>query len=152
MDTTPGPSSSPLTPEIAAVVADALNKSGQFGLVSHRPWGLEAAADGADATYRIRTDADGVWIALVTADRWLSQSIEQQLVHTGDKMEDLLEEELIDLDSGATRLKIEHFRDDDKLFTFRSKVPAGTDPAALAILVRGYEACFRRLGDMEGDE
>lgn len=152
MDTTPGPSSSPFSAQSAAAITAALLESGQFGLISPRPWGLEAAAAGADAFYRIRNEADGTWIALVTSDRWLSQSIEQQLVHTGDKLEDLLEEELIDLDSPVTRLKVEHFRDEEKFFTFRSKVPVGSDPVSIAILLRGYEACFRRLGDMEGGE
>jgi len=150
MDARPGSTSSPLTPETAAVVARELAACGQFGAVSVHSWGVEAAADGAEAAYRIRREGEDVWVSLVTADRWLSQSIEQQLVHTGDKLDELLEEELVDLDSPVNRLKVEHFRDDEKLFTFRSKVPAGADAALMVVLLRGYEACFRRLGDMDG--
>jgi hypothetical protein len=93
-------------------------------------------------------------VCLQTADRWLSQSIEQDLVHTGDKMDELVEEEMVDLGYSGPRLRVEHFRSEDKLFTFRSPLPAelsaSADAAALALL--GYEACFRRLGDMEGGD
>ena len=46
------------------------------------------------------------------------------------------------------RLKIEHFRSDDMLFTFRSPLPAGIQAADAAKVLLAYEACFRNLGDM----
>jgi hypothetical protein len=124
-----------------------------------------ASASAAPAAYRVELGEDGrVWVSLVTADRWLSQSIEADLVHTGDKLEDLREEELTDLAiaipaaaGGVSRPVFEHFRSQDRLFTFRSPVPlkgidapAAADVAALWLL--GYEATFRRLGDMEAGE
>lgn len=149
-----------------AAAAESIRATNDFGPVAVSAKGLEAAAKdaGAPASYRVFADGGRVWVALVTADRWLSQSIEQDLVHTGDKLTDLVEEELIDLGYlglgvGSAKLPVEHFRDDDKLFTFRTPIPVDADrpsgqPAAvIALCVRGYEACFRRLGDMEaGDD
>ncbi|MEL6739096.1 MAG: hypothetical protein AAFP26_00410, partial [Planctomycetota bacterium] len=97
-----------------------------------------------------------IWVSLVTDNRWLSESIESDLVHTGDKLEELLEEELVDLGWELGTLPYEHFRSDDMLFTFRSKMPFGPDRADAAeqtvIAVLGYEQCFRELGDMTEDE
>ncbi|MEM8739602.1 MAG: hypothetical protein AAGG38_14160 [Planctomycetota bacterium] len=100
-----------------------------------------------------------VWAGLYTPDRWLSGSIEADLVHTGDKYEDLLEEELIDqgLDE---RHAVEHFRDDEKVFVFRSARPAESaavlsDAAWVERVYKtllAYEACFRELGDMTPGE
>ena len=118
----------------------------------------EAKASAAEATYRLSMDAGKLWASLITPDRWLSQSIEADLVHTGDKLEDLLAEELADLDYLGPAPTFEHFRSEDKLFTFRSPIPI--DPAATdensahtaATFLLAYEACFRRLGDMETKE
>src|SRR5688572_23450267 len=120
-----------------------------------------ARASAAPAEYRVQFDAGRIWVSLVTPDRWLSQSIEADLVHTGDKIEELIDEELAEhgFDAGGERagpLKCEHFRDQGRLFTFRSPLPIGpadlaspaaADRARRALLA--YEACFRRLGDME---
>lgn len=117
---------------------------------------LTAAARDADAHYRLDALPDGtLWVSLVTADRWLSESIETDLLHTGDRIEELIDDELVDLGFEAGPLRVEHFRSDDLLFTFRSPVPTAgladdraTDAAATCLLA--YEACFRQLGDMAG--
>lgn len=71
-------------------------------------------------------------------------------MHTGDDVEELLEEELVEQGLEASRPAVEHFRSDDRLFTFRSPVaPENADTAARWLLA--YEACFRQLGDMAGD-
>jgi hypothetical protein len=108
----------------------------------------------APASYRVEGAGGKVWIALVMADRWLSESIESALVDHGDHLEDLIAEELAELDYHGPALSFEHFRSDDKLFTFRSPVPLdGLSPDAsaerIATLLLGYEACFRNLGDMD---
>lgn len=102
---------------------------------------------------------DAAWVGMYTPNRWLSESIEADVLHMGDKFEDLLEEELIDkgLDE---RLIVEHFRDDEKVFVFRSPVKALAgqtlaSPASLETMLKtlaAYEACFRELGDMTPDE
>lgn len=108
-----------------------------------------AAANSAEpADYRVSPDGAAVWVELVTADRWLSESIETDLVHTGDKLNELLDEELAELGWEGQPSTFEHFRSDDMLFTFRSKVPDPT-PERVATWLLAYEACFRQLGDMD---
>ncbi len=139
---------------------------------------VDVTGAAAPASYRVGFDGGKVWVSLVTADRYLSQSIEQDLVHTGDSLPELLQEELLDLgfdkaggsptqptptqptptQPTPTLLAVEHFRDDAKLFTFRTALPI--DPSRLdasaatlcVLAVRAYDATFRRLGDMEGGE
>lgn len=119
----------------------------------------EAKDSAAEAYYRLTFDAGKLWVSLVTKDRWLSQSIEADLVHTGDKLEDLLAEELADQGHAGPAPAFEHFRSEEKDFTFRSAVPLDpsklAEPAAAetaAKFVLAYEACFRRLGDMDATE
>lgn len=125
------------------------SSSGVFGPVAVKDGRVvcHAAASAAPASYRMFVEAGRVWVSLVMADRWLSESIETDLLHTGDKVEELLEEELVEVGLPAERLKVEHFRSDDLLFTFRSPVPAETAEALVKYLL-AYEACFRNLGDM----
>jgi len=113
-----------------------------------------AAKNSAEAAeYRLFEEAGKVWVSLVTDNRWLSQSIEAHLVNTGDKLEELLDEELYDVGYEGGTLTFEHFRSPDKLYTFRSPLPIGADaPDAAGIAAKcllAYEACFRRLGDMD---
>jgi hypothetical protein len=159
------PSSSNPKPSIAALlaaVAARASKEGVFGSVRIDGGMLrcDALASAAPAEFRLFFDAGKLWVALVTSDRWLSQSMEADLVHTGDKVDELIEEELVDLEWkkewGSARLPYEHFRDDHKLYTFRSPLPV--DPASAdaaeraAIALLGYERAFRPLGDMETDD
>lgn len=137
-----------------------------FGEISVSPAMLkcDAAASADPAFYSLSVDGGKMWVNLKTAARYLSQSIEQDLVHTGDKIPDLLHEELVelgylDLLPGGPTLGFEHFRDEQKLYTFRTATPidlnrlhdAKTVQLATMMLL-GYEATFRRLGDMEADD
>ncbi len=118
-----------------------------------------AAAAAEPAEYRV-DEQDGVLcVSLVTGDRYLSQSIEQDLVHSGDKIADLLKDELIDVEYDGPGLVVEHFRDPEKLFTFRSKLPIAKQdwgqkqlPQTVWKVLRAYEACFAPLGDMSAGE
>jgi hypothetical protein len=109
--------------------------------------------------YRLEAQPDGLWVSWNSADRYISQSIEADLMWTGDDLDDMIDEELVDLGWTRGRLKpLDHFRNDEMLFTFRSKLPL--DPAQLseadgedlARCVLAYELAFRELGDMAGDE
>jgi hypothetical protein len=110
----------------------------------------------APASYRVFPENGRLWISLVMADRWLSESIESSLVDHGDHLEDLITEELAELDYHGPPLTFEHFRSEDKLFTFRSPLPEPTSgPAGIESVTKlllGYEACFRNLGDMDAGE
>lgn len=162
--------STPALAELFRRVADAARRAGVFAAVNAAESSIECDAkdSGAPAHYSLflapdRAGHPRLWGALITADRWLSQSIEQDLVHTGDKLNELMDEELADQGhgaaSGAGRSEpFEHFRDEDKRFVFRTPLPV--DPAHLsagnldsAALVASrfllaLEAMFRPLGDM----
>jgi hypothetical protein len=160
----------PDTARLAQVLAQVLahvraqaEGSGLFGEVTLEGGVLSCAApsSSAPAFYRVFVDVGQVWVALVTPDRYLSQSIEQDLVHTGDKMSELLHDELIDVEHPEPYApKVEHFRDQQKLFTFRSALPqrdlVGPVEAAADRVwrtLRAYEACFSELGDVDaGDD
>lgn len=103
----------------------------------------------APADYRVSVDDSGApWVELVTADRWLSESVETDLVHTGDKLNELIDEELADLGWEGGASTFEHFRSDELLFTFRSRVP-DRSPEAVTTWLLAYEQCFRQLGDID---
>jgi hypothetical protein len=139
--------------------AEKARAAGVFGEVTVKGGMLEAAAlaSAEPAFFRLTFEGDKLWVSLVTANRWLSQSIEADLVHTGDKLEDLLHEEMVDLGYTGVPVRFEHFRSEDKLFTFRSVVPVNVagpraaDGETAVQFLLGYEACFRNLGDMEAD-
>lgn len=140
-------------PSLAAILDDARSRaeaSGAFGAIGIKSGRLvcHARASASPASYRIFEDGGRLWVALVMADRWLSGSIETDLLHTGDKVEDLIEEELVELGLTGHHPVVEHFRSDDLLFTFRTPLPQ-RDAATAAAFLLAYEACFRRLGDME---
>ncbi len=147
-------------------VAENARTSGVFASVSLNAVNghVECAAleSAAPAKYSVEFDhaKAAVYVGLTMADRWLSESIESQLVEHGDKMEELLEDELVELDyfvAGGTPItKIEHFRSETKLFTFRAIVglegDADTNTVILTRALLAFEACFRQLGDMQGGE
>jgi hypothetical protein len=155
---TPTPNSLPQLLEKAATRARSENVFGPVS-TSGATLDCQAKASAEEAFYRLSFESGKLWASLVTKDRWLSQSIEADLVHTGDKLEDLLAEELADLGYAGPAPTFEHFRSEDKLFTFRSIVPIDppkfTDPKSAetaAIFLLAYEACFRRLGDMDTEK
>jgi len=138
---------SPSIPNHLAAVAAKARASGLFAAVEVHPHGVvcEAKASAAPAQYRVTFEGSRWYVEVTTADRWLSHSIEADLLNTGDHLEELVDEELVELGATPLKAKVEHFRNDDKLFVFRSPLPGG-DAAAMALLA--YEACFSRLGDM----
>ncbi|CAN5692183.1 hypothetical protein BH11PLA1_BH11PLA1_02950 [soil metagenome] len=145
-------------------VAEMARASGAFESVEATPTEVVCAAQGPEdeAHYRLAFDAidASLRLALTTPARYLSQSIEQELVHTGDKLHDLLRDEMIDADHPApAKLTFEHFRDPEKRYTFRVRVPAADaalDAAETArrvwLLLKAFEATFRELGGMKGGE
>ena len=106
--------------------------------------------------YAAHVDADGkLWVGWYSPDRWVSGSIEGDLVHTGDKIDDLLEEELVD--QGVTnKITLDHYRNDDKVFVFHGTLDLPGDAAeATQLIVKvlvAFQACFVELGDMGPEE
>jgi hypothetical protein len=152
----------PAVDRLLAALADRARASGVFGPVEIQGGMLVCAAkeSAEPAEYRVFVGEDGkLWVSLVTDNRWLSESIETDLVHTGDKLDELIEEEMVDLGYEGPRPTFEHFRSDDLLFTFRTRLPIdparASEPAAVetgAVFLLGYEQCFRQLGDMAGGD
>ena len=150
---------SPKFDALLSALADRATSAQVFGQVTLADGVLTctAAASAEPASYRVELDGGRIWVSLVTKDRWLSESIESELMHTGDKLEELLEEEMVDLGYTGEPLGFEHFRSEDLHFTFRSAVPVALDAIdgsasdTLALCLLGYEACFRQLGDMNAD-
>jgi len=138
---------------LLAKVREIAERAGVFGGCEVRDGVLvcRAANSAAPASYRVFESQGKMWVSLMMSDRWLSQSIEADLVHTGDKLEELLEEELAELGHTGGSLGFEHFRSEDLLFTFRSPLPAevGAEASRVATCLLAYEQCFRRLGDMD---
>ncbi len=126
-----------------------LTNAGVFASVARTEAGLRCDAMHVeeDCYYAATAGDDGsVWVGWYTPDRWLSESVEADLVHTGDKIEELLDEELVDV-GFAGKLSVQHFRDDDKVFVFRSRLDTPTSEALVRALL-AYQACFLELGDM----
>jgi hypothetical protein len=140
--------------DVLSRVAEIARTSGRFGAVRVEDGMLKCAApeSAEPADYRINPDDDGsLWVELVTEDRWLSGSIEGELVHSGDKINELVDEELADLGWEGEASSFEHFRSEDMLYTFRSKIPTH-DPRGVGTWLLAYEAVFGELGDMAGGD
>jgi hypothetical protein len=149
-----------LAPTLLQAVAARAKDADVFASVLAQDGRLvcQARESAEEAFYRLENLDGVVTISLVTADRWLSESIEADLLHTGDKIEELVDEELVEQGFEDGPLKVEHFRSDDLLFTFRSRLPdsaTAEDDAAVrraAAVLLAYEAAFRELGDMSESE
>lgn len=132
-------------------VARGAREAGVFAGVDRRADGVHCAAMGQEAaTYRLRVEDGRLWVSLAITDRWVSQSIEAELVHSGDKLDELVEEELAALGGDGARAPFEHFRDEEKVFVFRTPAPSDAGGALRYLLA--YEAAFRELGDMSGSD
>ena len=103
------------------------------------------------AWYLITPDPAGCDLALVTKDRWLSESIEGDLEHTGDELEELYEEELVELDWEGKIPNFRHFRNDAREYVFSCTWPS-TAPSEVATALEAMVNMFTELGDMGGEE
>ncbi len=104
------------------------------------------------AWYELAATGDGFLVRFATPDRWLSESIESDLMHFGDPLEELVEEELAELGWRGKVPTIKHFRDDAKLYTFENPLPTASaaDAELAAKFLFAYDAAFRALGDVGG--
>jgi len=151
-----------ILPELIAQALDLarapLAESGDFADVRRTKDVLrcDALHVEAECYYAVTVKDDSVWVGWYTPDRWLSGSVEADLVHTGDKIAELLEDEMADQGLPAGRPEVQHFRNEEKVFVFRSKLSLPEDPAAagelIAKTVLAYQACFVELGDMGPEE
>ena len=139
-------------------IHDGALKAQVFGeiLIDSRGLSCQAKNSAEEAFYRVSVVDDAFWISLETKDRWLSGSIEGDLVNTGDKLDELIEEEVVDLGHNDAQVKFDHFRSPELMYVFRSKLSTPmSDPEAAQhalIWLLGYEIVLRELGDMDDTE
>lgn len=142
---------------VLASVLDQASARGVFASIEAMPDRLRCHAKDCPepAWYELAAAAgDTLIVRFATPDRWLSESIESDLMHFGDPIEELVEEELAELGWKGKVPTIRHFRDDARLYTFENALPAGVagDPALVAKFLFAYEAAFRALGDVGGGD
>lgn len=146
----PTPHESETLPQLAQLA----QLRGVFGEVVLAGSRLECSAKSSPvpAQYRVELTDMGWNISLGTMDRWLSESIESQLVESRDSLEDLLNDELIDLDWKEGAVPVRHFRDDAKRYVFECTLGRGSDKAdnlrRTSAFLFAFEAAFSQLGDM----
>ena len=132
-------------------------ESGRFGDVrlEGRRLRCSAAEAAAEAWYTVEPDGDGWAVGLETGDRWLSESIEGDMLEGRDSAEELVDDELVEAGFPNRCDKVKHYRDDAKVYVFRTRVPlAGIADAATGVttFLLAFEAAFAQLGDMQGSE
>lgn len=141
--------------DLLQTVTQEVAARGVFREIESLPDRIRCHAKGCPepAWYELAPVQGVLVVRFATPDRWLSESIESDLMHFGDPIEELVEEELAELGWRGKIPAIKHFRDDARLYTFEGTVPA-TDPATASKFLLAYEAAFRALGDVggEGDE
>jgi len=144
-----------VNPVLQSVLSQA-HARGVFAKVEVMPDRLRCHAKGCPepAWYELASDGDALIVRFATPDRWLSESIESDLMHFGDPLEELVEEELAELGWKGKSPTIKHFRDDAKLYTFENHLPAdvGNCADSAAKFLFAYEAAFRALGDVGGGD
>ena len=109
----------------------------------------------SDAWYQLTTIEDQLMVMLITPDRWLSESIEADLMHTGDSLEELIEDELVELGSSPTEntaMVVQHFRSEELQYTFQTPLPSDLEEETILRWLLAYEAAFHELGDMGGED
>ncbi|MAE60726.1 MAG: hypothetical protein CMJ49_05125 [Planctomycetaceae bacterium] len=141
-------------------VAELVGAAGVFAAIELKDDVLlcTPTASDVDGGYELRWDATSAraYVGFSSPDRWLSESIEADLMHCGDDLDELIEDELAELGEDY-RPPVEHFRNDQMRYVFRSAVPtAAVEDAGAADrmcrLLLACEAALGHLGQMSGPE
>lgn len=130
-------------------------ESGRFADIRSEGARLRCAAAeaAAEAWYTVEPDGDGWAVGLETGDRWLSESIEGDMLEGRDTAEELVDDELVEVGFPHRCPKVKHYRDDAKVYVFRSEIPLdgiADTGAGIATYLLAFEAAFSQLGDMQG--
>jgi len=142
-------------------IADRAEKSEAFASVEADDESVACRYidEDVDAEFRLEWTEIGLEVCMKTPDRWLSQSVEADLVNSGDDLEELVDEELVDLGWGEGPLPSRHYRDDERLYVFASPVPiedgdvSGDQAVEVATAcLLAYERAFAQLGDFAGGD
>lgn len=145
--------------DFLAAVQNLAQKSTRFARVELQGDVLRCDAKDAasPAWYLVDRDGDGWAVSLLTADRWLSESIEGDMLEGRDTAEELIDDELVEVGFEGRAQQVKHFRDDDKRYVFRSRIPGvaasatAADAPRAAMYLLAFEAAFASLGDMQAE-
>ena len=110
-----------------------------------------------EAFYRVEIDEEGVFVSWASEDRYISQSIEAELMWTGDDLDDMIDEGAQDAGWTLGRMEpLKHYRDEGMHFVYRSKTPiapadadAGAHADQLVAAMAGYAEAMAEFGDMK---
>lgn len=137
-------------------IADALRSSGRFASVDTTDDGIRCRARDveSEADYTLSIEDLGLVVRFETPDRWLSESIEADLYHASDSLDELLEESLDELEWPVDTAPVgsfRHYRSEELRYVFEHDVPTDGDPVANGrTWILAYEATFHELGDVAG--
>ncbi|HBS29258.1 MAG TPA: hypothetical protein DEB06_07360, partial [Phycisphaerales bacterium] len=116
-----------VTPDIEGLMEQAgalARASGAFAAVTVHPTRVDCTDPvQPEALFRFALDAGALTVNWVSADRYLSQSIEAELRWTRESIDDLMDEELADRGFDGSASRMTHFRDAEKCFVFRWELP-----------------------------
>ncbi len=141
--------------DILPSIRDHARSSGRFAdaVIDGAALRCKAKDAGADAWYVVDREGDGWAVALMTPDRWLSESIEGDMLEGRDTAEELVDDELVEVGFPGKCQQVKHYRDDAKMYVFRSRIPlegVAEPVSAAALYLLAFEAAFANLGDMQG--
>lgn len=140
--------------EFLSTITQKANASGRFAAVEQSSDAIRCRAKGAaaEAWYVLDREGDGWAVSLLTPDRWLSESIEGDMLEGRDTAEELIDDELVELGFPGKAQQVKHYRDDAKMYVFRSRIPVDANAAGdAATYLLGFEAAFVNLGDMQAE-
>jgi hypothetical protein len=140
--------------DFLSIVQQHAQRSNRFERIESTDTSVRCKAKGAasEAWYVVDRQDDGWAVSLLTPDRWLSESIEGDMLEGRDTAEELIDDELVELGFPGKAQQVKHYRDDFKMYVFRSCIPVNAqDGAAAATYLLGFEAAFANLGDMQAE-
>lgn len=138
-------------------IVDRLRAADRFATVEVVDGGLRCRARDveSEAFYSLARTERGLVVRFETPDRWLSESVEADLYHASDSLDELLEESLDELEwpvDVAPVRPFRHYRNDALSYVFEHDVPEHGDAAETACTwLLAYEATFHELGDVAGE-
>ena len=136
-------------------VQSKARSSGRFGEVRLDGARLACRARdaAAEAWYEVHRDGSAWIVLLRTPDRWLSESIEGDMLEGNDTAEELVDDELVEVGFRGKCQQVKHYRDDDRMYVFRTGIPPeglADEAEGIATYLLAFEAAFAQLGDMQG--
>ena len=144
-------------PQTTALL-DRLRSSDQFASVEATNDQIRCRARDveSEAYYFLRRGDHGLVVGFETPDRWLSESVEADLYHSSDSLDEPLEEALDELEwpvDTVPVVRFRHYRSEDLRYVFEHPVPEHGDSERTAgTWLLAYEATFHELGDVAGED